>query len=103
MPWYVVRGAEILIRTRVQPRASHCGLALLPDGRLRLRLTAPATDGRANRQAAEILAGLFAVPKSRVSLTAGARSRDKTFLISGRAAAGPLPDPDALPAGVDRL
>lgn len=103
MPWYTVRGHEVLIHARVQPRASRCGLALLSDGRIKLRLTSPAVDGRANRQAAEILAGLFAVPKSRVSLTAGARSRDKTFLISCSGPPQRLPDPCALPAGVDKL
>ena len=103
MPWYTVRGHEVLIHARVQPRASRCGLALLSDGRIKLRLTSPAVDGRANRQAAEILAGLFAVPKSRVSLTAGARSRDKTFKVSGIADPAKLPDSSALPGNLDQL
>ena len=103
MPWYTRAGQNLLVRVRVQPRASSCGFTAFADGRLKLRLTAPPADGKANRQAAEILARLFAVPKSNVALASGARSRDKTFKVSGIADPGSLPDPEALPGGFDKL
>lgn len=103
MPWYTLNGDELRIRIRVQPRASRCGLEALVDGRLKLRLTAPPADGKANRQAAEILARLFSVPKSHVSLASGARSRDKTFKVSGIADPAKLPDSSALPGNLDQL
>ncbi len=103
MPWYTKRGHALHIRLRVQPRAKSCGLAQFADGRLKLRLTAEPQDGRANRQAADILARLFGVPKSHVSLASGARSRDKTFTVAGVTNPAGLPDPDVLPGGFDKL
>lgn len=53
----------------------------LPDGTLQLWVRAPATEGKANKAAAELLAAHFGVPKSTVRLTAGATSRHKRFEI----------------------
>ncbi|WP_280420162.1 DUF167 domain-containing protein [Nocardia carnea] len=53
----------------------------LPDGTLQLWVRAPAVEGKANKAAAELLAGYFAVPKSAVRLTAGATARYKRFEI----------------------
>lgn len=53
----------------------------LPDGTLQLWVRAPATEGKANKAAAELLAAHFGVPKSTVRLTAGATSRYKRFEI----------------------
>jgi uncharacterized protein YggU (UPF0235/DUF167 family) len=55
-----------------------------PDGRYgglpRVRVKAPATDGRANAEAERVLADLL---KTTVRLVAGARSRRKTFEAAG--------------------
>ncbi|MEV3963226.1 DUF167 domain-containing protein [Nocardia sp. NPDC050193] len=54
----------------------------LPDGTLHLWVRAPATEGKANRAATELLAAHFGVPKSAVRLTGGATSRHKRFEIA---------------------
>ncbi|MEV0360287.1 DUF167 domain-containing protein [Nocardia sp. NPDC050697] len=54
----------------------------LDDGTLKLYVRAPATEGKANRAAIELLATHFGVPKSAVRLTAGATSRHKRFEIT---------------------
>ncbi len=68
---------------RVQPRASRTEVAGLIEGALKVRLTAPPADGRANRQLLEFLASLLDVPKSRLELVAGAASRRKTVALRG--------------------
>lgn len=73
----------MLVAVRVQPKASANRLAGLHDGALKLALTAPPVDNRANKAAAEFLARLLGVPKSSVTLRSGGQSRSKTFLVAG--------------------
>ncbi|WP_433491727.1 DUF167 domain-containing protein [Nocardia grenadensis] len=55
---------------------------ILPDGTLHLWVRAPATERKANRAAAELVAAHLGVPKSAVRLTGGATSRRKRFEIA---------------------
>ncbi len=50
-------------------------------GALTLFVREPATEGKANRAAAELLAAHLGVPKSRVRLIAGQTSRIKRFAV----------------------
>lgn len=52
-------------------------------GALTLFVREPATEGKANKAAVELLASHFGVPKSRVRLVAGALSRVKRFAVDG--------------------
>jgi hypothetical protein len=75
-------GADLLLRVRVQPRASRDGWAGLRDGRFRVRITAPPVDGQANARLQAFLAGLFGVAKGQVTLLAGATGLDKRLRIA---------------------
>lgn len=68
---------------RVLPRASKCEIAGLQGDALRIRITEPPVDGRANDACVRFLAALFDVSKNRVTLEAGHRSKSKRVLISG--------------------
>jgi len=72
---------SLLIRVRVQPGARRSEVAGIIDGRLRIRTTAPPTEGRANKDVAIQLAKAFGVPVSRISLESGAKGRLKTFSV----------------------
>ncbi len=74
-------GDALLLPVRVQPRTRRLGSGGLHESRLKLNLTAPPADGKANAQARELLAGLFGVSISRVTLLQGASARDKLFRI----------------------
>ncbi|MDL9938285.1 DUF167 domain-containing protein [Gordonia sp. ABSL1-1] len=52
-----------------------------PDGSLILFVREPATEGRANKAVAEVLAAHLGVPKSKVALIGGATSRTKRFRV----------------------
>jgi len=75
------QGDDLILRIQVQPRASRDELAGLHGDRLKVRLSAPPVDGRANAALLAFLAGLFGVPKNRVILLAGESGRTKRVRI----------------------
>ena len=70
-------------RVRVQPRASRSALIGLAGNSLKLALTSPPAEGAANAACVEFFAALFGVAKSRVTVAAGLKSRDKTVRVAG--------------------
>lgn len=71
-------GAEIAVR--VTPRASRNAVEA-EGGTIRVRVTAPPEDGKANAAVQKLLAKALCVPKSRLSLVRGATARDKVFRV----------------------
>jgi uncharacterized protein len=65
------------------PGARRSEVTGIADGRLRLRLAAPAHEGRANAELVRFLAGVLEVPKSAVTLAAGAGARRKLVRVDG--------------------
>ena len=77
-------GAHARLAVRVQPGARTEGLVgRLADGTLKLRVTAAAEDGRANRAVEALLAVVLGVKRARVRVIRGAASRAKTIEIDG--------------------
>ena len=73
-----------LINVRVQPRASRNEIAASdPDGKLRLRVTAPPADGEANEAVLKLLARHLGVPKSALTIVRGATTRNKVIDVEG--------------------
>lgn len=86
-------GQDIILRCRVQPRASRDEFAGFMDGAIRIRITAPPVDGKANAHLIKFLAGQFGVPRKRVQLLQGDTGRQKRIRILGPARIpGPLQD-----------
>lgn len=71
----------IYVNIYVQPRASKNCFAGIHDGSIKLRITAPPVDGKANSMIIAILAKLLHTPKSNISLSSGQQSRRKRFKI----------------------
>ena len=67
---------EKIIKVRVIPRASKNSVEKYADG-FKVRLTAPATEGKANKALVALLADFFNLKKSRVQIINGLKSRDK--------------------------
>ncbi len=76
-------GSDVLLRVRVQPRASREAVVGEVEGRLRVALTAPPVEGAANEALRRFLAGRLGVARGRVTLEAGEKSREKTVRIAG--------------------
>ncbi len=68
---------------RVQPRASRDEVSGLSGGILRVRLTAPAVENRANEALVRFLAEALDVPRARVEIVTGDRGRNKIVRVHG--------------------
>ena len=68
---------------RVQPRASRDRVLGMREGALRVSVTAPPHDGKANAALLELLAETLGVAKSRLRIVRGHSSRDKVVAVDG--------------------
>ena len=71
------------ISLHVQPGARREGIAGLFGTSLKIALKAPPVEGKANDALLRFLAGLLAVPVSRLELCSGAGSREKKVFAAG--------------------
>jgi uncharacterized protein (TIGR00251 family) len=78
------QGATFAIR--VQPRARKNAIIGELGDALKLALTAPPVEGRANEACIEFLAELLKVPRSSITIAAGETSRNKVIRITGMSA-----------------
>lgn len=75
------QGEILILNIRVQPRASRDRYEGVQGGHVRVRISAPPTDGIANAYLMDFLSGVFDVPKSRISLISGSTNRNKRVRI----------------------
>ncbi|MBP8262571.1 DUF167 domain-containing protein [Pseudomonas fluvialis] len=81
MSYFRWDGADLLLDCHLQPKASKDEFAGLHGERLKIRISAPPIDGRANAQLLAFIAKAFGVAKSQVSLDSGDSSRQKRVRI----------------------
>jgi uncharacterized protein (TIGR00251 family) len=91
--WYRWDNNSLIIEVRLQPKARRDEIAGVHAGRLRVRLSAPPVDGKANRQLVHFFADLCGVTTRQVKLVAGMGSRDKRLRID---------TPSQLPANIEQ-
>ena len=72
-----------VLPVRAQPGARKAGVLGEQAGALKVAVTAPPEDGRANKALVEMLREVLHLKRSQVDLISGATSRDKRFLIRG--------------------
>ena len=83
--FYEWQGDDLMLNIRVQPRASADGFAEVLGEQIKVRLTAPPVDGRANRRLVAFLAETFRVAKGDVSIISGQSGRSKRVRVRGPA------------------
>jgi hypothetical protein len=71
----------LILELHVQPGASRTEFAGRHGDRIKLRLAARAVDGKANEALIEFLAEHYRVPKSRIRIASGLKSRQKRVVI----------------------
>jgi uncharacterized protein len=76
-----------MLAVRVHPGAKRNAVGGMHGGALKVSITAPATDGKANDALIAFIADWLNVPRARISLVAGETSRSKTLRITGKSAA----------------
>ena len=79
--FYEWQGDDLLFRVKAQPKASKDEFTEVLDNRLKVRITAPPIDGKANQHLIKFLARQFKVSKSQIKLLAGDAAREKRVMI----------------------
>lgn len=72
-----------LIDAFVQPRARRQAVAGLHGTALKLKVKSPPVEGRANREAEELVATVLDLPRAAVSVVGGHTSRHKRIAVVG--------------------
>jgi uncharacterized protein len=72
-----------LLAVRAQPGARKAGVMGEQAGALKVAVTAPPEDGRANQALTELLRDWLGLKRSQLELAGGATNRNKQFLIRG--------------------
>ena len=73
----------LVLPVRAQPRARKPGVLGEQAGALKLAVSPPPEDGRANEALVEMLAEVLDIRRSQIALLSGQTARDKKFLIRG--------------------
>jgi len=83
LPEYVtqIKPGQWRVNVWVQPGAKQDGVVGPIDGRLKLRLKAPAVDGKANKALSAFVAGLLSIKPRQVTLKSGQANRQKTLIV----------------------
>ena len=71
------------INVRVQPKAKRNHIEVIEGGGLKVYVTAAPESGKANDAVVALLSKALKVPKSRMSIVRGQKSRDKLIRIEG--------------------
>jgi len=83
MEWMNEISDGIDVRVRAVPRASKNEIQGLYDNALKIRLTTPPVDGKANQALVKFISKKLNLSKSHIQLIQGATSRQKTLRITG--------------------
>jgi uncharacterized protein (TIGR00251 family) len=99
--WFLWDGEDLVLRLRVQPKASRDEFAGPQEHSYRVRITAPPVDGKANAHLIRFLAKAFGVSRTSVTLESGETSREKRVRIAAptRLPIADLGPPNLTPSG----
>lgn len=78
--------AGVSFSVKIQPRAKKDAITGELGDALKVALTAPPVEGKANEACIEFFANLLKVPRSSVSIAAGQNSRNKVVRVAGLSA-----------------
>ncbi len=81
MHFYKWKNEDLHLFIRVQAKASKDEFAEIQDDRIKLRITAPPVDGKANKHLLKFLSKLFKTPKANITIKSGEKGRNKHLII----------------------
>jgi len=81
------QGDSATFSVKVHPRARRQGIAGVLGNTVKLEITAPPVEGKANEACIQFFADLLKVPQSSVTIAAGNSSRNKVIRVTGISAA----------------
>ena len=81
--WWSTTDDGITLRVRATPGAKRSEVVGVVEGRLRLRIHAPAVEGKANAELIRFLAAWAGVRASAVTIVRGEHAREKAVRLRG--------------------
>jgi uncharacterized protein len=78
--------SDVTFAVKIHPRAKKNAITGEVGGALKVSLTAPPIDGKANEACIEFFAKLLKVPRSSVTIASGQGSRNKVIRVAGSSA-----------------
>jgi len=88
----------VTLAVRAQPNAKRDAILGVHGGALKVAVSVPPEDGRANEAVVEVLKAWLGVKRSAVELLSGRTSRNKVFLLRGLTAEAVAAKVAAIPA-----
>lgn len=82
-PFAIQKGEFLYLKIYVRPGASKSSISGEHDGYLKIRISSPPVEGKANETLVEFLSDTLGVRKSRIEILEGLKSRKKLLRISG--------------------
>jgi len=79
--WYRWQDQNLVINVQLQPRARQNQIMGIHGDALKIRITAPPVDGKANTHLCQFLSNLLDVPASSIDIISGETSRNKRVCI----------------------
>lgn len=76
-------GTSVSLSIHVQPKASRTRIVGLHGDAVKIGITSPPVDGKANAAVIQFIAKLFKIPRAAVTLASGEASRDKRLILAG--------------------
>jgi uncharacterized protein (TIGR00251 family) len=76
-----VSAGGLLVVIRAVPNAKKTGAAGFYNGMLKVKVSAPPEDGKANREIIEFMSKMLGIRKKDIEIVKGEKSREKTLLI----------------------
>ena len=77
------KDGRLLLRLYVQPKSSRNAFSGIHGDSIKLAITAPPVDGKANKAVIQFLASFFKLKKKDITIKYGLQSRTKSILIAG--------------------
>ncbi len=81
VPYIKPANDGVLLLVHVQPGAKKTEISGVHGDRIKVRISAARTDGKANKELISFVSKLFSIPKRNVEITKGERMRDKSILL----------------------
>lgn len=72
---------ELVVSLKISPNSSKNEIIKNDDGTIKVKITAPPVDGKANKCLIEFLSKTFRIPKTSIQILRGETSKEKTLLI----------------------
>ena len=80
--WLQPQGNDVVLDVLVSPRAARTRVMGVHDGRLKIQVSAPPSDGQANDALVRFLAEALAIPRAQIEIVGGAANKRKTVRVA---------------------